>query len=554
LAVAENRSQSNSLLEAVRQMIGASILPAFVVSIGAVIVITFIAPNGLVLPGIGLLILLLLSSTTQWRSWKDILTPTSGILVLLAAWSLICALWSPDIGHGLQQISVLGFAVLPALFSRALQSISLEEQSEATRVLTWLYLVLLLLLGLGLMKAFPLTEYRGIKMKYNLWPLNRGMVFVALLCPILCYAASATRAPLLLIAGLAVASTCIIFASHSETAMLVIAIALPVYFLARYGRSWFVPLALFVTVVLFLSFPAVVKPIVEYFKTTSFWANNEGAVESRALFWVPLAELPFKAPLTGLGVEFVRFYEFVHPLTNAVTSVTHPHTILLQLWIDLGLIGVALVLVFLARFLLFSEAVKMQGGEMTIVLTLSVLVALAVSHGIWQPWFASLVVLSACVLLLAANVVPLRSTQETIELSKGPTSNMLRDMDWLFWPASFTLLGVLLVMGRQQFSGIINHSAWTLAPSFLVASAAAFTFVRILGRWGYIAQLRAMVVLFALLATALSVVLNFLSGNLTVIPRSVPVGLILIFPVFAYPLAGKSLEQHAPSNTSGAAL
>jgi O-antigen ligase len=535
-------------------MIGSAILPAFVVSIGAVIVIAFIAPNGLVLPGIGLLILLLLSSTTQWRNWKEILTPTSGILALLAAWSFICALWSPDIGYGLQQISVLGFAVLPTLFSRALQSISLEEQSEAMRVLTWLYLVLLLLLGLGLMKAFPLTEFRGIKMKYNLWPLNRGMVLVALLCPVLCYAASATRAPRLLIAGLAASSTCIVFASHSETAMLVIAIALPVYFLARYGRSWFVPLALFITVVLFLSFPAVVKPIVEYFKTTSFWTNNEGAVESRALFWVPLAELPFKAPLTGLGVEFVRFYEFVHPLTNAITSVTHPHTILLQLWIDLGLIGVALVLVFLARLLLFSEAVKMQGGEMTIVLTLSVLVVLAVSHGIWQPWFASLVVLSACALLLAANVVALRDVKDPAELSKAPTGSTLREVDWFFWPASFTLLGVLLLMGRQQLSGLIDFSAWKLAPVFLIASAFAFAAVCFLRRQSVITQLRLVVVVFALLATTLSVVLNFLSGNLTVIPRSVPVGLILIFPIFAYPLAGKSLEQHAPLNTSGAAL
>jgi O-antigen ligase len=535
-------SCSHMGIEEFRASVSSVMLPLFVLCMGTSFVMSIVAPLGLVLPAMALLGAALMSTSAKWEHWKGRISPELSLILVFSGWSFLCALWSQNAVYGLYQVTVLGFALLPLLLIQAWKLYSYEQRFEAMRVLTWLYILFLFLLGLALMKGLSLLEFRGLKMKYNLWPMNRAALFAALLLPLFCYATSIMRAPRLLFAGLALLAILMVFASHSETAKLVLAIALPLYLLARYARRWFVPMALFTIVVAFLAFPFVIKPLVDYLKSTAIWLDNEGAAESRALLWVALADLPLRAPLTGLGVEFVRFHQFVHPLPNGPTSELHPHTILLQLWIDLGLIGVGLVLAFLARLLMFSEGVKKRGGELRIVFILSVLTVFAVSHGMWQAWFIAVAALCASMLLMVLDVVassPSEISQPSTVSSEG---SLLRDMDWFFWPVSFTLLAVLLVMGRQQFSGVIDLSAWRLAPGFLAASVSTFVAVHLLRGKGIISGVWPSVLFFVIVATMISVLLNFFSGIDTVIPRSVPLGLIIIFPIFAVPLASKSIE------------
>jgi exopolysaccharide production protein ExoQ len=529
-------------VQAFRDAIARAILPLFLFNMAISFVLSVVAPIGLVVPAIAMIVLLLLSSTTRKSNLSEMAGPELGIIVVFAAWSLLCALWSPDARYALQQITVLGFAVLPVLFLPAWRQQPYQQRVETIRILIWLYVLFLLLLGLALMKGLSLIDLRGDKMKYNLWPMNRAAVLAALLCPLLCYAASLMRAPRLLIFSLAILTTVMVFASHSETAKLMLLVALPVYMLARHGRRWFVPVVLFVTLALFLSFPFLIKPLTEFMRTTPLWMDNIGAAESRALLWSSMSDLPFRSPLTGLGVEFVRFHKFMHPLFPEPTSELHPHTILLQLWIDLGLVGVALVMAFLARVLLFSRAVKKQGGELIIVFVLGALTVWAVSHGMWQAWYVAIVALAASVLFAVIDIVTAKPQQE---LESKPATNLSRnalELDWFFWPATYTVLAVLLVMARQQLSETYDLSAWQMAPFLLISAGSAFAVVLALAHRRLIPGVSSAAILFAALATGFFILSSYFLNRSVVMPRSVPFLLLVMFPIIATSLAGKSMD------------
>jgi O-antigen ligase len=65
----------------------------------------------------------------------------------------------------------------------------------------------------------------------------------------------------------------------------------------------------------------------------------------------------------------------------------HPHNMFLQLWLEMGLIGVGLIAIFLG--LLFLQIIKMKNQKLQLSLVgiiSSFLVYANFSYGIWQTW------------------------------------------------------------------------------------------------------------------------------------------------------------------------
>jgi len=111
--------------------------------------------------------------------------------------------------------------------------------------------------------------------------------------------------------------------------------------------------------------------------------------------------------LLGRGREFLRFdANFPIDGTYAKELPFHPHNMVLQLWLDMGLAGVLLLLAFLwlLHECVATAAAQRRPGLLACFVML--MLSCAVTHSLWQMWFLS-VVMATLALLIGVSGVPL---------------------------------------------------------------------------------------------------------------------------------------------------
>ena len=94
------------------------------------------------------------------------------------------------------------------------------------------------------------------------------------------------------------------------------------------------------------------------------------------------------------GVEFVRVMGYRDPETGILTAETHPHSFLFQIWVDIGFVGVALLI---GVIVLLAEMIRRVEGPARVMYAAIMAGGLAiwsVSHGMWQSWFVGLLGIS----------------------------------------------------------------------------------------------------------------------------------------------------------------
>jgi O-antigen ligase len=95
--------------------------------------------------------------------------------------------------------------------------------------------------------------------------------------------------------------------------------------------------------------------------------------------------------------DSVKLNNYVVPLETRA----HPHNVYLQIWYELGAIGVFtfayMCLSFFSRISLLGESKRFGLAQFAVCGA-----AIAPSYGFWQNWFQSAIVLSILVLVLVA--------------------------------------------------------------------------------------------------------------------------------------------------------
>lgn len=238
------------------------------------------------------------------------------------------------------------------------------QQSEYNRAAVWAVLLL------------PLTLL-AVRQKYGCMPYRKMIVgiFVILLTIYTTMQSTSESAKLTMIVIVAV-SALVLVAPIVGTAMIVGA-TIAIVFLA----------------------PFVVDILSTLFYESDLSKFNPGTFQARVEIWQSLQAPIFSRLLSGNGVEYVRFIDIFSIESRNIISNTHPHSFIIQIWLDLGFVGVLLfsivVLIIFRSWRLkdrFAHASK-------IAYFTGVLAVMSVSHGMWQAWWAGMVSLGITFLL-----------------------------------------------------------------------------------------------------------------------------------------------------------
>jgi O-antigen ligase len=125
-----------------------------------------------------------------------------------------------------------------------------------------------------------------------------------------------------------------------------------------------------------------------------YFGNKAGFGAQRMEIWHGVAEKVMERPWLGHGVEATRSMRFDITKYFPGGTVLHPHNLPLQVWIEFGALGIAVLCAALA-FMLRVICMEMRGiARRTALPTfmMSLLIG-STAYGMWQGWWIGLLIL-----------------------------------------------------------------------------------------------------------------------------------------------------------------
>lgn len=369
----------------------------------------------------GLLIYFTLLSVIEIKSqWRTLLRAQDIFLILglFLAYAVFTLLWAENATFGIKEIlkillySFCGIITLNFLKKQA--STSIKKYINIICYTSIIISLLWIALYLSDFKFF-LFESSSF-LFYDLGSFRRGSHLCALLLfPFLIYFWQLKRPIIALIFFVLI--FCTIYLSSKHTAFLVIlmtAALIPIVYLFRNCFIRFFQLAL---IIFFFFSPIVVEPFVEPTLTYA-----EKALETdvkiptsflhRLQIWDFTSHKIIERPIQGYGFGSSRFLGIGHRTSLTVSRLPyfkgvenpikhelwvlddlsllplHPHNAFLQIWLELGLIGMLIASAFLYFLLEKGLDLKQRSQQMIYIGALfPALIVVNMSYGLWQSWW-----------------------------------------------------------------------------------------------------------------------------------------------------------------------
>lgn len=229
--------------------------------------------------------------------------------------------------------------------------------------------------------------------------LNRAVIFVVLLLPaLLLLPAFSGRRLVQFVATILVAWA--VFSSDSESAKLAFIASCSVWILSQViaGKTLLILTGLLILAT-HVSAPVLVHQLYTWVPAEIYEQLGVPLQHVRSQIWWAYAQMIGNAPLLGHGLQssFVAqaLYSGPDPQTVRGLDFIHPHSFPVQLWFELGFVGIllstALLTLVLVRLL---KSDQRYHAPLAIVMTATWAIAF-VSHGAWQHWWWAMVALSA---------------------------------------------------------------------------------------------------------------------------------------------------------------
>lgn len=219
-------------------------------------------------------------------------------------------------------------------------------------------------------------------------------------------------------AGAALASIAVLLLLTLNSSAPVVALAVGgIIFAAAYVHPRLAAVvAVLGTVLLTAASPALNTIVPAVGRATTAADYVDGSLNHRLQIWGFVADRAIQRPLTGWGLDASRTLGNTTTVdvtthrdgtqTAAELLPLHPHNALLQVWVELGLPGAALIAALLVWLILhLTRTVPSRAGRAAALATVaSALVVAELSYGIWQGWWQATLWLTAA--LVAAVVYP----------------------------------------------------------------------------------------------------------------------------------------------------
>ncbi len=318
--------------------------------------------------------------TIPWWVWCTLL------LLLYAAASSVWAL-SPDMAleQAIKMIATF-FAVL------LLQRLAPPLERKAHRVgaaVGIAFAALVLIFELATEHGFRTAIYGP-----NPAFMNRSVVSLSLLMwPTL--AMTTGRYRHWIRAGIVALVATAVFVSQSDSALLAIGAGLMVTSMALVSNRLAAVGVILVAAAAFVAMPLTVQVMADLAAETGADTVVNLSTERRLEIWQAFSHVAMQRPILGWGLESSRYFGVwnIPGVDWTIGPVHHPHNPILQIWVELGGIGVAFAGLIMLGIVLSIPRLPARRRSFAYGATAATLAISSVSHGAWQIWWI-------CVLML----------------------------------------------------------------------------------------------------------------------------------------------------------
>ena len=341
----------------------------------------------------------------RWPSPPAMLT---GIIGIIFAWALVSILWTADPGAVAEKLlRLLGVLVAGLIVGDIALGLSQTERRILARLLIAGVLLAGVLMTVERITDAPIKHLLSSELADELLILssfNRGATMFALLV---------WPATLLLYRwrrGAAIAfwigTLTLLLSLLSGAAVLAVAAGGIVFLLA-----WFAPRRMPVLLAALISAYMFASPLISgtlASRDTVMRHENDLARSTyhRLLVWSFTAERILERPILGWGFDSSRRIPGGKLLidTSEQAMPLHPHNGALQLWLELGAVGVVLAALLPVWLLLALRRAPLRlDNAATMGFITSTFVILCLSYGLWQSWWLSAIWLVSGFMVTARN-------------------------------------------------------------------------------------------------------------------------------------------------------
>lgn len=210
----------------------------------------------------------------------------------------------------------------------------------------------------------------------------------------------------------ALVATCALI-SESQTSMVALGLGLIIFAMARLSVKtvrWMVVSVWVVGLVFAIPLGAMPHKL----GWTSWTSLSDASVAARFYIWSYTAEKALENPLTGIGVRGTRELQRTEGLKAEGSDGDrlrprpgrHAHNAFLQIWLELGAIGAALLLGLGLALLRYINRLKQDKAAIGYALFATICGVAAFGFGIWQTWLLGVISLSALGYFIGVALAP----------------------------------------------------------------------------------------------------------------------------------------------------
>jgi O-antigen ligase len=326
---------------------------------------------------------------------------------LSIAWALLSMAWAPHLPGSARQALEAGIPLLAI----AAAALALDQQRYRAGAVIWAACALgaAALVVADLQGGLVLRRLLAVREQTFVY--NRTVVSLLLTSwPLVALLLIQRRRALLaaLLAGLLAA----ILVSDSQTALLAGLVGLLAFVIARMQPLLASRLGLAAVLLVLVGAPWIAT-VAEALTHTGSTVLKQAHAGERIAIWRAFAEVVTLSPLVGHGfgasaaLPDAAVTQVLSPATREALRQVHPHNAFLQIWVELGAVGVFLIWMALVGVFRQVERLPRTLQAPAFGLLASALTVAAVSHGAWQAWWlASLGAGALGFILLARGEAP----------------------------------------------------------------------------------------------------------------------------------------------------
>ena len=345
---------------------------------------------------------------------KFLVTPIGLTLLALTAWGATTFFWSESLNF-IALFRLFWIAVAAGLLKNIVNVLDYREKGRLSIIVVAAFsflLVILLFEGATeallhrLIRPMDVAPRDGEWVPYLQMVAARGTAILAPFCFIT--AALIVQISERLLAGIVFIALSFVATLQlpMDASTLAIACGAAAFLFVRW-RPRLMTRFLF-TGILALAFalPLLMSSVITHDNILSVGIEPTRGQAQRLAVWEYSAHLILERPVVGFGFDASRDIGSrgeIIPETNWPALPLHPHNAFLQVWLELGLIGICLLCVFLWQIWRYFEARIVENHDIAILVAafVATLVISLISFGIWQYWWIATwgLLIGACKLL-----------------------------------------------------------------------------------------------------------------------------------------------------------